>query len=177
MCPDIKIDSRNQNLGFYQFDALDGVDYVKFESRLQHRNPKRGDVCNVYVQIHDRGIKSAVENVRIKLFYASKSRDGKYPQLPTDFWTSFSTTLESNWKPIVPTRNLPEGQKTLTNTEPTILVWQWYLPNDIISKLIGILVVVESPEDPIPPNNKKIIDVRELVTKDRHVGLMTVNIV
>ena len=177
MCPDIKIDSPRKDLGFYQFDAIDIVDYVKFESRLEHRNPKRGDICNVYVQIHDRGIKSMVENVIIKLFYASMSKDGKYPQLPADFWTSFSVTPESGWKPILPNRSLPEGQKTLTNTEPTILVWQWHVPNDIVSKQIGILVVVESPEDPIPPNNKKVFDVQELVTNDRHVGLRTVNIV
>jgi hypothetical protein len=177
MCPDIKIDSPSQDLGLCQFDAIDSVDYVKFESRLQHKNPKRGDISNVYVQIHDRGIKPIVENVTVKLFYASMSKDGKYPQLPTDFWTSFSVTSESNWKPILPNRSLPEGQKTLTNMEPTVLVWQWHVPNDIVSKQIGILVIVESPEDSIQPNNKKVFDVQELVTKDRHIGLRTVNII
>ena len=177
MCPDLKIDSPSQDLGFYQFDAIDTVDYVKYESRLQHKNPKRGDICNVFVQIHNRGIKSIVNNVTIKLFYASMSKDGKYPQLPVDFWTSFSVTSESEWKPILPNRSLPEGQKTLTNIEPTLLVWQWHVPNDIVSKQIGILVIVESPEDPILPNNKKVFDVQELVINDRHVGLRTVNIV
>jgi hypothetical protein len=176
MCSDIKIDSPNKDLGFYQFDAIDIVDYIKFESRLQHRNPKSGDICNIYVQIHNRGIKSMVENVTIKLFYASMAYDGTYPQLPADFWTSFSIKPESEWKPILPARSLPEGQKTLTNTEPTILVWQWHVPSNIVSKQIGILVVVESPEDPIPPNNKKVFDVQELVTNDRRVGLRTVNI-
>jgi hypothetical protein len=53
MCPDIKIDSAIGNPPFYQFDAIDSVDYVKFESRLQHRNPRRGDICN-------KGIKSVI---------------------------------------------------------------------------------------------------------------------
>jgi hypothetical protein len=176
MCPDIKIDSPSEDFGFYQFDALDDVDYVKFESRLQHKNPRNDDFCNIYVQIHDRGIKSVVEYVSIKLFYASMSEDSKYPELPKDFWTS-SPTPESPWKPILPIRNLPEGQKTLTNTEPTILVWQWHIPTHIVSRQIGILVVVESPEDPILPDNKKIFDVQKLVINDRHVGLRTINIV
>jgi hypothetical protein len=177
MCPDIKIDSPSQDLGFYQFDAIDAVDYVKFESRLQHRNPKRGDICNVYVQIHNRGIGSIVNNASIKLFYASMSKQGKYPQLPADFWTSYSITPESEWKAILPNRNLPVGQKTLTNIEPTVLVWQWHIQDDIISKQLGILVIVESPEDPVLLNSKKVFDVQELVINDRHVGLRTINIV
>ena len=50
MCPDIKIDSAKGDPPFYQMDTPDDVDYVKFENRLQHRNPKRGDMCNIYVQ-------------------------------------------------------------------------------------------------------------------------------
>jgi hypothetical protein len=41
MCADIKIDSARGDPPSYQFDALDDVDYVKFEARLQHRNPRR----------------------------------------------------------------------------------------------------------------------------------------
>lgn len=105
------------------------------------------------------------------------SEDGKYPHLPIDFWTTFPMTPESYWQPILPFKSLPEGQKTLTNAEPTILVWDWQVPNDIVSKQVGILVVVESLEDRILPDNKKIIDIQELVLKDRHLGLRTVNII
>jgi hypothetical protein len=115
-----------------------------------------------------------VENVSVKLFYANRSTNEKYPPLPNDFWTSFSPTPEWNWRPIVPARSLPEGQKTLTNTEPTILAWQWYVPKDIMSEQLGILVVVESSEDSIPQNNKKIIDIEKLVEVERHVELKTV---
>jgi hypothetical protein len=175
MCPDIKIDSARGDPPFYQIDTPDDVDYVKFENRLQHRNPKRGDVCNIYVQVHDRGIKPIVEGVTIRLFYANMSVDGTYPELPADFWTSFSPNDKSGWKPILSAKSLPESQKTLTNTEPTIVVWQWYVPPEIGNKA-GILVIIDSAEDPIPEDNKTIAYVEELVRKDRHVGLKTLDI-
>jgi hypothetical protein len=175
MCPDIKIDSPKELSGYYQFDDIDNVDYVKFESRLQHRNTRTKNVCNVYVQVHNRGIKPIVENVTIKMFYAYKSAQDKYPPLPDDFWTSNSSSSTGSWKQIIPTRNLPEGQKTLTNTEPTVLAWQWF-PHEIGAKELGILVVVESSEDPIPKDSKEILDVEKLVRMDRHVGLRTIKI-
>jgi hypothetical protein len=175
MCPDIKIDSASEDLGFYQLDTPDDVDYVKFENRLQHRNPKRGDVCNIYVQIHNRGIKPRAEGVTIRLFYANMSNDGEYPKLPKDFWTSFSPNDKSGWKPILSAISLPQGQKTLTNTEPTIVTWQWYVPPEIGNKA-GILVIVDSAEDPISEDNKKITKIEELVRKDRHIGLKTLDI-
>ena len=81
---------------------------------------------------------------------------------------------DSDWKSIGSIRYLPEGRKTLTNTEPTVLAWQWIVPKEINHKA-GILVVVESPEDPIKPNNK-ILNVEDLVKVERHVGLKTITI-
>jgi hypothetical protein len=93
-------------------DTPDDADYVKFENRLQHRNPKRGDICNIYVQVHDRGIKPRVEGITINLFYANMLAEGKYPELQKDFWISFSPNDQSLWKPILSAKILPEGQKT-----------------------------------------------------------------
>jgi hypothetical protein len=175
MCPDIKIDSpKGDSPPFYQIESIACVDYVKFESRLKHRNPKLGHICNIYVQIHNRGIIPVVENVIVKLFYASKSTGGVYPKLPKDFWTSFSPKRERAWKSIGQVRTLPEGAKTLTNAEPTILAWQWGVPPKI-GKEVGLLVVVESHQDPIPENHKKIDNIEELVKIERHVGLRTVS--
>jgi photosystem II stability/assembly factor-like uncharacterized protein len=177
MCPDIKIDSARGDPPVYQIDTSDDVDYVKFENGLQHRNPKQGDMCNIYVQVHDRGIKPTVGGITIRLFYAKMSAvDGTYPKLPKDFWnTTFSPNDKSGWKPILSTKSLPEGQKTLTNTEPTIVTWQWYVPPEIGNKA-GILVIVDSAEDPISEDNKKITNIEELVRKDRHIGLKTLDI-
>jgi hypothetical protein len=103
------------------------------------------------------------------------SNDGEYPKLPKDFWTSFSPNDKSGWKPILSAISLPQGQKTLTNTEPTIVTWQWYVPTEIGNKA-GILVIVDSAEDPISEDNKKITKIEELVRKDRHIGLKTLDI-
>ncbi len=175
MCPDIKIDAQRGNPPFYQFENIDDVDYVKFQTRLQHRNPKREEICNIFVQIHNKGIAKSAENVSVKLFYADMLPDGTYPDLPKDFWICTKPLMQnSDWKSIGSTRYLPEGRKTLTNTEPTVLAWQWVIPKEINHKA-GILVIVESPEDPIKPNNK-ILNVVDLVKVERHVGLKTINI-
>ena len=79
------------------------------------------------------------------------------------------------WKPIEEYKAIPNGPKILTNVEPTILVWQWYVPSDVRNK-VGILVVVESSEDPIDENNK-IYNVDESVKKDSHVGLKTISVI
>jgi hypothetical protein len=175
MCPDIKIDSPKGQLSLYQYEIMDDVDYVKFEHRLQNRNPKRGRWCNIYVQIHDRGIQPIVKDVIVKLCYANLN--GTYPDLPPDFWTSFpNNTFDTTyWKPIGEYKTIPNGSKILTNTEPTILTWQWYVPEDIHNN-VGILVVIESPDDPID-NNNKIVNIEELVKRDRHIGLRNINVV
>ena len=177
MCPDIKIDSPKGPLSLYQFEIIDDVDYVKFEHRLQHRNPKRGRWCNIYVQIHDRGIQPVVKDVIVKLFYANVLENTQYPDLPQDFWTSFpnNTFDHKDWNPIGEFKTIPNGPKILTNAEPTILVWQWYVPSTISNK-VGILVVIESSDDPIDNDNKKR-NVEELVKGDRHIGLKNISVI
>lgn len=176
MCPDIKIDSPDKDTGSFQIAEVDSVDYVIFENRLQHKNLRPGDFCILYVQIHNRGIRQMVEEVSVRLFYANKRKDGTYPNLSASIWRSLSPTSESNWIPIVPVRILPQGPKTLTNTEPTVIALLWYVTGNIEDE-IGILAIVESPEDPISENSKKITDIKELVTNDRHVGLKTVKVI
>ena len=88
-------------------------------------------------RVHNRGIKPIVEGVTIRLFYANMKTDGTYPDLPKDFWASVLPNDKSPWKPILSAKSLPEGQKTLTNTEPTIVVWQWYVPPEIGNKLMS----------------------------------------
>ena len=168
MCADIKVDSP-----FYQMN-VDDVDYVAYETKLQHRDPQRGRVNRVYVQVHNRGIKSA-DNVTVKIFYADISSG--YPPLPSDFWTSFpndpSDTI--NWKPIGQPLILPSPPKTLTNTEPTILAWEWSTLPEIADN-VGLLVIADSPEDPIPAG-AKIFNVAELVSNEKHIGLRNLHVI
>ena len=162
MCADIKVDPP-----FYQMN-MDDVDYVAFETRLYHRDPQRGRVNRVYVQVRNRGIKPA-DKVFVKLFYADISAE--YPVLPQDFWTSFPDDPSdmANWKPIGKAQVLPSPPKTLTNTEPTILAWEWSTPMEVADN-VSLLVVTDSPEDPIPSRNK-IFNITDLVPNEKHVGL------
>jgi hypothetical protein len=124
--------------------------------------------------VHNRGIKSA-DNVAVKIFYADTSNG--YPPLPSDLWTAFpndpSDTI--NWKPIRKPQILPSPPKTLTNTEPTILAWEWSTPVEIADN-VGLLVIADSPEDPIPGKNK-IFNIADLVPNEKHVGLRDLNVI
>jgi hypothetical protein len=173
MCADIKVDALEGFPPSYQMNIED-VDYIAFESRLYHRNPKRGRINRVYVQVHNRGIKSA-DNVTVKILYADISAG--YPNLPTDFWTAFpgNSADTSKWKPIGEAKVLPSPPKTLTNTEPTILAWEWTTPPSVADHL-GLMVILDSPADPIPGANK-IFNVAELVRNEKHVGLKDLSVV
>jgi photosystem II stability/assembly factor-like uncharacterized protein len=183
MCADIKVDTPlgdELSSSSYQMD-MENVDYVKFEYDLYHRDLKSGRVSHVYVQVHNRGIKSADKEVIVKLFYTNAIANGdskyKYPNLPADFWTSFpyNNYDTSNWKPIGDYKVLPDGPKTLTNTEPTVVGWQWNVPPSAADR-IGLLVIIDSPEEDPIPENSKIFDVERLVRNERHIGLRTLRI-
>jgi photosystem II stability/assembly factor-like uncharacterized protein len=167
MCADIKIDSPDSSYS-YQMD-IGSVDYTKFEYKLYNRNVRRGKINHVYVQINNRGVRD-VNKATIKLLYCNIA-DG-YPKLPDDFWIQFPNNSKdiTHWKPIGDIQVLPSYPKTLTYTEPTILSWKWNVPLDI-SNYIGLLVVIDSADDPIPPETKKILNIEEIVPKEKRVGL------
>jgi hypothetical protein len=172
-CPDIKVDSP-----IYQIDRVEDVDYVKFETKLFHRPLLKENVNRIYVQIHNRGIKPA-DNVTIQLFYANiiDSPSG-LPDLPQDFWTTFtrnSKDTSNGWKSIGEAKTLPSPPKTLTNTEPTVLWWEWNTPSNV-TDLVWLLLVVDSPEDPIPESNKKIFNVGQLVVNEKHIATRLVSV-
>jgi hypothetical protein len=180
MCADIKVDSPF----FYQTDTIHEVDYVVFENKLYHRNPKRGHINRIYVQIHNRGIRPAGiinpnEKVVIKLFYTNYLDEfvGGYPHLPKDFWTNFNyhnIKINSIWKQIGDTKFLPEDPKTITHTEPTVVNWEWQTPENVADK-IWLLLIVDSPEDSILKENK-IFDIEKLVRNEKHIGVRLVTV-
>ncbi len=167
MCADIKIDSPDSSYS-YQMD-IESVDYTKFEYKLHNRNVRRGKLNRVYVQIHNRGIRD-VSKATVKLLYCNN--ENGWPKLPDDFWIQFPNNSKDmmHWKPIGGIQVLPAPPKTLTHTEPTILSWEWNVPLDI-SDIIGLLVVIESSDDPIPPETKKILTIEEIVPKEKRIGL------
>src|SRR5262249_39628403 len=52
-CADVKVDAIEGTPPAYQMPVAD-VDYVAFENRLAHRNPQRGQVNRIYVQLRNR---------------------------------------------------------------------------------------------------------------------------
>jgi hypothetical protein len=180
MCADIKVDSP---LPYYQFGDIESVDYVKFESKLIHRNIRRERVNHIYVQVHNRGIMSAGQDprdkVQIKLLYANIiNTDSEYPKLPSNLWSGFldNSFDTSVWKPIGEVKYLPSGSKTLTNIEPTTIGWKWNVPLETADR-ICLLVIINSPEDPIRDKNKEIVNIENLVRIEKHIGLRQVQVV
>jgi hypothetical protein len=149
--------------------AVADVDYVAFESRLEHRNPQRGRVNRVYVQVHNRGIHAAAQ-VTVKVHAADASAG--LPPLPADFWTAFpadSTDL-SHWQPIGPARTVP-----VSATEPAVVEWDWTTPTAAADHSC-LLVVLDSADDSIPAA-AKVLDVGALVANERRVGLKNLHVV
>lgn len=168
-CADAKIDALEGTPLSYQMNAED-VDYVAFESYLEHRNPQRGRVNRVYVQVHNRGIKPAA-NVTVKVMYADASAG--LPMLPSDFWTAFpgDSADTTHWKPIGAAKTIP----IISPTEPVILEWDWSTPLSAADHSC-LLVITDCPDDPIPTANK-VFDVGSLIPNEKHVGLKNLHVV
>jgi hypothetical protein len=169
MCADIKVDALEGPSPAYQMNVAE-VDYAAFEARLYHRNPRRGQVNRVYVQINNRGIKPASQ-VSVKLLYAKSAES--LPALPADFWSAFpnDSAHTSVWKPIGAAKLVP----TVSHLEPLILSWDWSTPEDAPERSC-LLVVVDCAADPIPPGNR-IRNVQKLSREDKRVGLLKVRVV
>lgn len=168
-CGDVKIDALEGAVPAYQINVAD-VDFVAFESKLAHRNPQRGNVNRVYVQVHNRGIQAAT-NVTVKILYADASLG--LPNLPADFWTAFpgNSADTSIWHPIGVAQTIP----TLSSTQPAILEWDWSTPMSAADHSC-MLVVVDSPDDPIPAGNK-VFNIGVLVQNEKRAGLKNLHVV
>jgi hypothetical protein len=159
MCPDIKID-----VPPYQMNVSD-VDYLAFGSILKDKTPGVMGVPRVCVQVHNRGTQPG-NNVTVKIFWTILNAGLIPPYLPADFWTAFPNDSidTSHWLPI----GSPKTITYLSNTEPTVLEWDW-LAGWSTQVRICILVVVDFSQDPIPSSNK-IFDVDNLALLEKHVS-------
>jgi len=168
-CADIKIDALEGSVPAYQMN-VDEVDYIAFESRLEHRNSQPGRVNRVYVQLHNRGVRAA-RDVTVKVFYTDATAG--LPDLPADFWTAFpaDSAQKSPWKPIGRAQTIP----LLSPTEPVILEWGWNTPVTPTDHFC-YLVVMDCPSDPIPEANK-VLQVATLIVNEKHAGLKNVHLV
>ncbi|HEX8000642.1 MAG TPA: hypothetical protein VF528_19840 [Pyrinomonadaceae bacterium] len=169
MCADIKVDALEGSPPSYQMSVA-SVDYVAYETRLQHRNAQRGNVNRVYVKVNNRGFAPGA-NVTVKLLYANASAG--LPPLPGNFWTAFpgNSSDTTNWKPVGAAKTI----LTLSPTEPTILEWDLALPPTAAPHSC-LLVVMDCPQNPIPATSK-IFNVDQLVRNEKRVGLKNLHVV
>ncbi len=167
-CADIKVDALEGSPPSYQM-LVSSVDYVAYESKLQHRNAQRGKVNRVYVQVHNRGFAPAT-NVTVKLLYANASAG--LPPLQPNFWTAFpGNPSGGQWIPIGAAKVIP----SLSPVEPVILEWDWSTPLTAADHSC-LLVVMDSSSNPIPAANK-IFDVNSLIRLEKRVGLKNLHVV
>ncbi|MBD0325975.1 MAG: hypothetical protein ICV68_06075, partial [Pyrinomonadaceae bacterium] len=169
MCADIKVDALEGSPPSYQMSVA-SVDYVAYETKLQHRNAQRGNVNRVYVKVNNRGF-SPGANVTVKLLYANASAG--LPPLPADFWTAFPSNSSdtTNWKPVGAAKTI----LSLSPTEPTILEWDLALPATAATHSC-LLAVMDCPQNPIPAASK-IFNVDQLVRNEKRVGLKNLHVV
>jgi hypothetical protein len=164
-CADIKTDAPP----IWQLQPGE-VNYFNFETKLTHQNPEKGNQNRVYVQVHNRGPLPA-NNVTVKIMVAGASAG--LPDLPTDFWTAWPNSAgDVNWASV----GLPQTIATLEPLRPTVLQWDWTPPASADAHSC-ILVVIDSPSDPIPASTKTIFNIGQLVTTEKHAGLKNLHVV
>ena len=175
-CADAKVDSPAPTTHNYQYPVAQ-VDYLVYETLLQHSDTQVGATNRVYVQIHNRGIKTA-DNVTVKVLYANASPS--LPPLPHNFWTAFpGNGDQTDWKTIVsPPGPFMDHQVIphLSPRHPEILEWDWNPPQSAGSHSC-LLIVVDCPSDPIPQATRMIFDIGTLVTREKRVGLKNLHVI
>ena len=163
-CADVKVDSPVGDS--YQM-PVGSVDYLAFETALEHRNPQRGKVNRVYVQVHNRGVPAG--NVVVKILYADATPG--LPDLPADFWNAFpgNSGMTSPWTPIGAAQTIA----SLRQERPAVLEWDWTLPMSAATH--SCLLVVTSCIEDSPGVRSLVLD--SLVTHNRQVGLKNLHII
>lgn len=163
-CADIKTDAPPN----WQLQPSE-VNYLNFETKLVHENPEKGNQNRVYVQVHNRGPLTATD-VTVTVMTAGASAG--LPDLPADFWTTWPNSAgDANWTPV----GSPQTIATLEPMRPTVLEWTW-TPPIAADAHTCMLVVVDSPSDPIP-NAAKVFEIGQLVTGEKRVGLKNLHVV
>jgi len=131
------------------------------------RSTAQRSVTNrVYVQVHNRGLRPAV-NVTVKILYSETAAD-----LPTDFWTAFPGDGATDvWKPIGAAKTIA----SISPLRPEMLEWDWALPAGTLQH-VNLLVIADCPADPIAAANK-VLAVGTLVPAEKRVGMRTLSVV
>jgi photosystem II stability/assembly factor-like uncharacterized protein len=166
---DIKVDAMEGQPPEFQ-TASHITDYVAFESDLQHRTARRGEINRFYVQLHNRGVNKAT-NVQARGFFAEAHAG--LPPLPSDFWSGgkpfTGTPLGTDWTPIGPTQTI----SVLEPAEPAVVEWDWLVPTTA-HKHSCLLALSSCAEDPLAGTG--IFNADYLVLNRKHVALKNLHV-
>jgi hypothetical protein len=164
-CADLKTDAPPS----WQLGPTE-VNYLNFETKLVHEHPEKGNQNRVYVQVHNRGPLPA-SNVTVKIMTAGASAG--LPDLPADYWTAWPNSAgDANWTPV----GMPQTIASLEPLRPAVLQWDWTPPATADTHSC-MLVVIDSPSDPIPASTKTIFSIASLVTGEKRAGLKNLHLV
>jgi hypothetical protein len=164
-CADIKTDAPPT----WQLQPTE-VNYLTFETKLVHEHPEKGNQNRVYVQVHNRG-PVAASAVTVKIMTAGASAG--LPDLPSDFWSAWPNSAgDANWSPV----GAPQTIAMLEPLRPTVLQWDW-TPAPAADSHSCMLVVIDSPNDPVPATTRAIFNIAQLVTTEKRAGLKNLHLV
>jgi len=164
-CADVKTDAPPS----WQLTPAE-THYLAFETRLVHESAEKGNQNRVYVQVHNRG-PLAASQVTVKVMAAGASLG--LPDLPADFWSAWPNSAgDANWTPI----GSPQTLASLEPLRPAVLQWDW-TPAPSADTHTCLLVVIDSPSDPLPASTRAIFDIGQLVTSDKRAGLKNLHLV
>jgi hypothetical protein len=159
--PDIKVDAPP----FYTPPAV--FDGVNFDVDLPHEDPVRNQGNRFYLQVHNRGWRTA-NNVSVGAFFADASAG--LPPLPNALTPpNFNLTSTTNWQPVGPAQTIA----TLEPNRPVIVSWDWAVPVTAATHSC-LLAVVSSSDDPITTPET---DVNLLVDSEKRVCLKNLHVI
>ena len=172
--PDIKIDSPSfqrpsaSDIDFEVFADDESMldDGIQFADGLQHESPQRNRTVRVFIQVHNRGVKAAL-NVSVKVFFANSELT--LPNLPNGFWTNFpnnSLPVGSPWQAIA-------AHKTIAQVEAgkaQIVSFDWPVAPTVPST-VALLAITTADNDSLSTTE---LNVTTLVQNNKQCGLKNV---
>jgi hypothetical protein len=132
---------------------------VEFDSFV-HESPTSDTQNQIYVRVHNRGVRPATD-VRVKLLWAAHA-GADPPDLPLDFWAAFTSHSDASdtsiWHPLPPQTiaDLPYSGASVaggTDDGSVVLTFDFHAPvfdqTQPNSDHFSVLAIVDSPDDPV----------------------------
>lgn len=169
--PDIKIDASpfrvatldDLDFAIYSDDRSKEDSGIEFASGLFDERPMRGQTVRAYVQVHNRGSRTAT-NVAVRVFVTSAALT--FPDLPSGFWTNFPNNMLpaiSPWQPLSNHRVIA----SIDSGRSAVVGFDWSVPLVAVSS-VGLIAVVSADNDAIQETELAVVD---LVRKSRNCAL------